>query len=76
MENKLIIDLSLFIGKTPNELRSHIDLLISNIKCDVELPGRNGIRTEEVRLVDSLNFKKLGALGEYKITEIINQNDN
>lgn len=38
-KNTIVIDLGSFKGKTANELKTYIELLLSRIKCEVELAG-------------------------------------
>lgn len=73
MENKIVIDLNKFVGKSPRELKTHIEQIISNIKCSVNVPGPNQkTRKIEFRLSNSLNLKV--DYEDYNLVEIINEN--
>ena len=73
MENKIVIDLNRFVGKSPRELKTHIEQTIANIKCYVDVPGRNQkIRRFDFRLSNSINVKV--EYEDYNLVEIKNEN--
>lgn len=73
MENKIVIDLNEFLGKSPRELKTHIEQTISNIKCYVDVPGPNQkTRRLDFSLSNSINLKV--DYEDYNLIEIKNEN--
>ncbi|ASO06039.1 hypothetical protein [Arenibacter algicola] len=73
MENKIVIDLEDFKGKTSRDLKAHIEQILSNIKCSVEVPGPNQkIRRIDFRISKSIDLRTEYA--DYKLVDIVNEN--
>ena len=73
MENKIVIDLDKFKGKSSRELKAHIEQIISNIKCYVEVPGPNQkTRRIDFRLTNSIDIQ--AAYSDYNLDDIKNEN--
>ncbi len=53
---KIVIDLESFKGKTPQDLKAHIEQFLSNIKCVVKVPNRE---RSPVFIVNFMGNKKL-----------------
>lgn len=71
--NTITIDLEKFKGKTSKDLKAHIEQILSNIKCVVKVPSRDGKgRLVNFRLTSNIdlnvNYK------EYYLQDIINEN--
>ena len=71
--DKIIIDLEEFKGKTPRELKTHIEQTISNIKCTVKVPSRDGHgRLKDFRLSGIIDLNV--SFKDYFLEDIINEN--
>ena len=73
MENNIVIDLNKFVGKSPRELKTHIEQIMSNIKCYVNVTGPNQTTyKKEFRFSNSINLKI--DFEDYNLVEIKNEN--
>lgn len=73
MENRIVIDLEKFKGKSSRDLKTHIEQILSNIKCSVQIPGPNGkLEQRDFRLFESMHLK--ASYEDYCLTDIVNEN--
>lgn len=73
MNDKIIIDLASFKGRTPRDLKAHIEQVISNVKCVVKVPSPDSQgRLAEFRLTGAIDLNVSDK--EYFLEDVVNEN--